>query len=178
VAVSPPPNCGLNVREAQSAPAEGVASGLSSVPTSPIATTRSSLSKPVASDSDESKSPSPRPRTRSISPHSRNHRRSISSHMLPKSSIGLSHKKKRVPAPLQSTEYHFDESSRATFLGIGPLQVLLWLQTLRGRYLLQQEKLGMQLCSENPCLEQVQTPPEEGLPVHQSQHPHLRLPEN
>jgi hypothetical protein len=81
------------------------------VPTSPIATTCSSISKPAASDPDASKSPSPRPLTRSISPRSRGHRRSISSHMLPKSSIGLSHKKKRVPAPLRSTEYHSDESS-------------------------------------------------------------------
>jgi ankyrin repeat protein len=155
----------------------GNSSGLSSVPTSPVATTRSSLSKPAASDSDISKSPSPRPRsavrdkaksvdrvplrkrhytsasgdeaevevrrfgrqrssgadhksnrdarslskpdqdnnaqkrTGSISPQSRGHRRSISTQLPSKSSHGLSHKKKRVPAPLQSTEYHSDDSS-------------------------------------------------------------------
>jgi hypothetical protein len=153
----------------------GNSSGLSSVPTSPVATTRSSLSKPAASDSDVSKSPrSPstardkaksvdrvlsrkraygsaddddvdvelrgfgrqrssgadhkasrdgrssskpsvdtnsRKDTRSISPPSRGHRRSISTQLPSKSSHGLSHKKRRVPAPLQSTEYHSDESS-------------------------------------------------------------------
>ncbi|TVY57679.1 Protein HOS4 [Lachnellula cervina] len=159
----------------------GNSSGLSSVPTSPVATTRSSLSKPAASESDNSRSPSPPPRSRSVvrdkaksvdtalsrreqyasasgedeegvssrfnrlrspgtdqrlhpakrssskshldsnprkrtrstSPHSRNHRRSISTQFPSKSSSshGLSHKKKRVPAPLQSTEYHSDESS-------------------------------------------------------------------
>ncbi|TPX11169.1 uncharacterized protein E0L32_000987 [Thyridium curvatum] len=47
-------------------------------------------------------------RNRSISPQPRAHRRSIST-QLP--SNGLSHKKKRVPAPLQSTDYHSDESS-------------------------------------------------------------------
>jgi ankyrin repeat protein len=154
----------------------GNSSGLSSVPTSPVATTRSSLSKPAASDSDISRSPSPRSpsstvrdkaksvdrvlprrkqygsrsgdegesrrharqrssggdhrqgrekdnrgsskqnldsrkRTRSISPPTRSHRRSISSQLPSKSIHGLSHKKKRVPAPLQSTEYQSDESS-------------------------------------------------------------------
>ncbi|RDL40405.1 Ankyrin repeat-containing protein [Venustampulla echinocandica] len=155
----------------------GNSSGLSSVPTSPVATTRSSLSKPAASDSEFSKSPSPRyrsaardqaksvdrvvqrrkqytsasgeedegerprfsrqrssgidhkssrdnrssskfgtdtrprKRTRSISPHSRGHRRSNSTQLPSKSSHGLGHKKKRVPAPLQSTEYQSDESS-------------------------------------------------------------------
>lgn len=157
----------------------GNSSGLSSVPTSPVATTRWSLSKPAASDSDLSKSPSPparstirdkaksadraiprkkqyasgsgdedeaeaeshrsgrqrssgadhkvnrdgrsssklqtdntsRKRTRSISPHPRGHRRSISTQLPSKSSHGLSHKKKRVPAPLQSTDYHSDDSS-------------------------------------------------------------------
>ncbi|KAF4632386.1 hypothetical protein G7Y89_g5733 [Cudoniella acicularis] len=150
-------------------------SGLSSVPTSPVATARSSLSKPTASDSDISKSPSPpshsttrdqaksvdrippkrkqytsgdeeeadrprfsrqrssgvdqkpnrdnrssskfnadthpRKRTRSDSPHARSHRRSVSTQLPSKSSHGLSYKKKRVPAPLQSTEYHSDDSS-------------------------------------------------------------------
>lgn len=155
----------------------GNSSGLSSVPTSPVATTRSSLSKPAASDSDSSRSPSPdsrsnstvrtkaksvdrviprrkqqasrsgdegesrrfnrrrssgadqrqnnenrgsstktannssRKRTRSISPLARSHRRSISTQLPSKSTQGLSHKKKRVPAPLQSTEYQSDESS-------------------------------------------------------------------
>ena len=157
----------------------GNSSGLSSVPTSPVATTRSSLSKPAASDSDLSKSPSPparasirdkaksadrvlprkkhyasgsgdeddaeagsprfgrqrssgadhkanrdgrsssklqvdsttRKRTRSISPQPRGHRRSISTQLPSKSSHGLSHKKKRVPEPLKSTEYHSDDSS-------------------------------------------------------------------
>lgn len=155
--------------------APGNSSGLSSVPTSPVATTRSSLSKPGASDSDVSRSPSPRlksrdkaksvdrvlprrkqfasgsgdegdddgrrfnrqrssgadhrhnkdrrtslkpnpenntqKRTRSVSPHSRSHRRSTSTQLPSKSTHGLSHKKKRVPAPLQSTEYQSDESS-------------------------------------------------------------------
>lgn len=49
-------------------------------------------------------------RQRSISPHSRTHRRSISTQLTSQSSNGLSHKKKRVPAPL-TTEYHSDESS-------------------------------------------------------------------
>ncbi|KAL5326673.1 hypothetical protein ACEPPN_004362 [Leptodophora sp. 'Broadleaf-Isolate-01'] len=152
----------------------GNSSGLSSVPTSPVATTRSSLSKPAASDSEVSRSASPRSRsrstirdkaksvdrilprrrqyasgsgdedeteprtfgrqrssgadhktgrskghndinprkrTRSISPHPRSHKRSISTQLPSKSSHGLSHKKKRVPAPLQSTEYHSDDSS-------------------------------------------------------------------
>jgi hypothetical protein len=155
----------------------GNSSGLSSVPTSPVATTRSSLSKPAGSDSELSRSSSPRPhsrpathskaksvdrvisrkkhygsgsgdegeaelprfgrqrssgadhkssrdvgtkthvdsssrkRSRSISPHSRSHKRSISTQLPSKPSHGLSHKKKRVPAPLQSTEYHSDESS-------------------------------------------------------------------
>ncbi|KAK4147050.1 uncharacterized protein C8A04DRAFT_9365 [Dichotomopilus funicola] len=54
----------------------------------------------------------PASRNRSISPHSRVHRRSISTTQLPgQSSNGLSHKKKRIPAPLQSTDYLSDESS-------------------------------------------------------------------
>ena len=156
----------------------GNSSGLSSVPTSPVATTRSSLSKPAASDSDISRSPSPRSphstlhdkaksvdrilprrrqhpsgsgdegepgrfarqrssgadhkqgrekesrgpskqtpdshsrkRTRSTSPPPRTHRRSVSSQLPSKSIHGLSHKKKRIPAPLQSTEYQSDDSS-------------------------------------------------------------------
>ncbi|TAQ87758.1 hypothetical protein B7494_g3921 [Chlorociboria aeruginascens] len=150
----------------------GNSSGLSSVPTSPVATTRSSLSKPAASESDVSKSPSPpvgrseiksvdrvisrrrqyspgsgdesesrsvgrqrssgaetkqnneHPRsskshidsrsqihTRSLSPQSKVHKRSQSTQLPSKSTHGLSHKKKRVPAPLQSTEYHSDDSS-------------------------------------------------------------------
>jgi hypothetical protein len=152
----------------------GNSSGLSSVPTSPVATTRSSLSKPAASDSDISRSPSPlstvrakaksvdrvvprrrqfgsgsgdegdsrrfnrqrssgadqrqgkdqrnssskpnaengsRKRTRSVSPLSRGHRRSVSTQLPSKTTHGLSHKKRRVPPPLQSTEYQSDESS-------------------------------------------------------------------
>ncbi|KAI9048973.1 hypothetical protein LZ554_006822 [Drepanopeziza brunnea f. sp. 'monogermtubi'] len=152
----------------------GNSSGLSSVPTSPVATTRSSLSKPAASDSEVSRSPSPRSRsrstvrdkaksvdralsrrreyttgsgdedetelrtfgeqassvtdhrtnrpkggndtnprkrTRSKSPHGHSHKRSLSTQLPPKPSHGLSNKKKRIPAPLQSTEYHSDESS-------------------------------------------------------------------
>lgn len=151
----------------------GNSSGLSSVPTSPVATTRSSLSKPAGSDSEVSKPSSPHRRShsavrdkaksvdrilsrkkrypsvsedegeiasprfrrqrssgadrrssrdagsrnhidsdtrRSISPDRRSHKRSIST-LSSKPPYGLSHKKKRVPAPLQSTEYHSDESS-------------------------------------------------------------------
>ncbi len=47
---------------------------------------------------------------RSISPQPRGHRRSTSTH-LPSQSNGLGQKKKRVPAPLQSTDYNSDESS-------------------------------------------------------------------
>ncbi|KAK4216106.1 hypothetical protein QBC37DRAFT_103922 [Rhypophila decipiens] len=50
-------------------------------------------------------------RTRSVSPQPRVHRRSTSTQLPGSSSNGLSHKKKRVPAPLQSTDYHSDESS-------------------------------------------------------------------
>lgn len=156
----------------------GNSSGLSSAPTSPVATTRSSLSKHVNSDNSEgSRSPSPRlrarsairdktksidgalsrknhyvsgsgdedhsenqrfrrqrssdhrssrdvgppskpnndfnsrKRSRSISPPSRSHKRSISTQLPSKPPHGLSHKKKRIPAPLQSTEYHSDSSS-------------------------------------------------------------------
>lgn len=46
--------------------------------------------------------------TRSVSPQSRTHRRSTSTHL---PSSAMSQKKKRVPAPLQSTEYQSDESS-------------------------------------------------------------------
>ncbi|KAK4157901.1 hypothetical protein C8A00DRAFT_29129 [Chaetomidium leptoderma] len=54
----------------------------------------------------------PLTRTRSISPHAqRAHRRSISTQLPEHTSNGLSHKKKRIPAPLQSTDYHSDESS-------------------------------------------------------------------
>jgi len=47
---------------------------------------------------------------RSISPQPRAHRRSVST-QLPSHSNSASHKKKRIPAPLQSTDYHSDESS-------------------------------------------------------------------
>jgi ankyrin repeat protein len=153
----------------------GNSSGLSSVPHSPIATNRSSLSKSALSGSSRSPSPhsnpsrrhkaksvdrvlprqkqygagsgeegegearrfnrhrssgvenkqsrdkisaknadsSSRKHDRSISPPSRSHRRSISTQLPPKSTHGLSHKKKRVPAPLQSTEYQSDDSSES-----------------------------------------------------------------
>lgn len=48
-------------------------------------------------------------RTQSRSPPPRNHRRSISTQLPP--SNGLGQKKKRLPPPLQSTEYHSDDSS-------------------------------------------------------------------
>ncbi|KAI1844946.1 hypothetical protein JX266_008962 [Neoarthrinium moseri] len=51
-------------------------------------------------------------RTRSVSPHGRPHRRSLSTQLPSQSSsAGLSSKKRRVPAPLQSTDYHSDDSS-------------------------------------------------------------------
>ncbi|KAK3692738.1 ankyrin repeat protein [Podospora appendiculata] len=50
-------------------------------------------------------------RTRSVSPPARVHRRSVSTQLTGHSSNGLGHKKKRIPAPLQSTDYHSDESS-------------------------------------------------------------------
>ena len=49
-------------------------------------------------------------RARSVSPQPRGHRRSIST-QLPSHSNGMSHKKKRIPAPLQSTDYPSDDSS-------------------------------------------------------------------
>lgn len=52
-----------------------------------------------------------RTRTRSVSPPLRSHKRSISTQLPAGSANGLSHKKKRVPPPLQSTEYHSDDSS-------------------------------------------------------------------
>lgn len=52
--------------------------------------------------------PKPHDHTRSVSPQSRTHRRSTSTHL---ASSGMGQKKKRVPAPLQSTEYQSDESS-------------------------------------------------------------------
>lgn len=153
----------------------GTSSGLSSVPTSPVATTRSSLAKPVDSDSESFRSSSPQPhstvrskaksvdrvlprrkhyasgsgdegegrrfsrqrssgadskqskenrtssfknvdansrkRTRSTSPPTRGHRRSVSTQLPSKAMQGLGHKKRRIPAPIQSTEYQSDESS-------------------------------------------------------------------
>lgn len=50
-------------------------------------------------------------RTRSVSPHGRGHRRSLSTQLPSQSSNGLSHKKRRVPAPLQPTDYRSDDSS-------------------------------------------------------------------
>lgn len=51
------------------------------------------------------------PRNRSVSPPSRAHRRSISTQLPSHSSNGLSSKKRRIPAPLQSTDYQSDDSS-------------------------------------------------------------------
>ncbi|RMJ06521.1 hypothetical protein CDV36_013882 [Fusarium kuroshium] len=48
---------------------------------------------------------------RSISPQSRSHRRSASSQLPSHSSNGSGQKKRRLPPPLHSTEYHSDESS-------------------------------------------------------------------
>lgn len=50
-------------------------------------------------------------RARSISPQPRQHRRSISTQLPSHSSNGLNFKKKRLPPPLQSTDYHSDDSS-------------------------------------------------------------------
>lgn len=50
-------------------------------------------------------------RNRSASPPLRLHRRSISTQLPSQASNGLSNKKRRVPAPLQSTEYQSDDSS-------------------------------------------------------------------
>ncbi|KAK1781559.1 LOW QUALITY PROTEIN: hypothetical protein QBC45DRAFT_449110 [Copromyces sp. CBS 386.78] len=50
-------------------------------------------------------------RTRSVSPHARAHRRSISTQLPGHTAHGLSLKKRRVPAPLHSTDYFSDESS-------------------------------------------------------------------
>ncbi|KAI1191632.1 hypothetical protein F5B17DRAFT_247515 [Nemania serpens] len=51
------------------------------------------------------------PRNRSASPPTRAHRRSISTQLPSHSSNGLSSKKRRIPAPLQSTDYQSDDSS-------------------------------------------------------------------
>ncbi|KAI0396923.1 hypothetical protein F5Y17DRAFT_44559 [Xylariaceae sp. FL0594] len=48
---------------------------------------------------------------KSTSPPSRAHRRSLSTHASSQSANGLSFKKRRIPAPLQSTDYHSDDSS-------------------------------------------------------------------
>lgn len=50
-------------------------------------------------------------RNRSVSPPPRSHRRSISTQLQSNTSNGPGPKKKRVPPPLQSTEYDSDESS-------------------------------------------------------------------
>ncbi|KAI0013668.1 hypothetical protein F4779DRAFT_625160 [Xylariaceae sp. FL0662B] len=50
-------------------------------------------------------------RNRSLSPHGRIHRRSLSTQLPSQSSNGFSSKKRRIPAPLQSTDYHSDDSS-------------------------------------------------------------------
>lgn len=48
---------------------------------------------------------------RSVSPPARPHRRSVSTQLPSNAANGLSYKKKRLPAPLRSTEYHSDDSS-------------------------------------------------------------------
>ena len=50
-------------------------------------------------------------RTRSVSPQPRVHRRSTSTQLPGQSANGLGQRKKKIPAPLQSTDYHSDESS-------------------------------------------------------------------
>lgn len=50
-------------------------------------------------------------RNRSPSPQGRAHRRSLSTQLPSQSSNGFSVKKRRIPAPLQSTDYHSDDSS-------------------------------------------------------------------
>ncbi|ETS85755.1 hypothetical protein PFICI_03780 [Pestalotiopsis fici W106-1] len=74
----------------------------------------------LESRSKDSKSMSSKPhlerhsasRPRSISPHVRAHRRSLSTQLPDKSyASGLGSKKRRIPAPLQSTDYHSDDSS-------------------------------------------------------------------
>ena len=50
-------------------------------------------------------------RIRSASPPPRPHRRSVSTQLPSQTANGLSHKKKRVPAPLQSTDHLSDDSS-------------------------------------------------------------------
>lgn len=50
-------------------------------------------------------------RNRSPSPHGRTHRRSVSTQLPSQSSNGFGQKKKRLPPPLQATDYHSDESS-------------------------------------------------------------------
>jgi len=51
------------------------------------------------------------PRNRSTSPPSRTHRRSLSTQVSSQSANGLGFKKRRIPAPLQSTDYQSDDSS-------------------------------------------------------------------
>lgn len=53
------------------------------------------------------------PRVRSVSPANRTHRRSISTQLPMQSYNGSSQKKKRIPAPLQPTDYNSDDSSPA-----------------------------------------------------------------
>lgn len=49
--------------------------------------------------------------TRSISPQPRQHRRTASNQLLNQNSLGVAQKKKRLPPPLQPTDYQSDESS-------------------------------------------------------------------
>ncbi|KAL1840095.1 hypothetical protein VTJ49DRAFT_790 [Mycothermus thermophilus] len=55
--------------------------------------------------------PHPSARNRSISPNPKPHRRTTSTQLPTHSGVSLSQKKKRVPAPLQATDYLSDESS-------------------------------------------------------------------
>ncbi|CAJ2509871.1 Uu.00g057710.m01.CDS01 [Anthostomella pinea] len=50
-------------------------------------------------------------RNRSLSPHGRAHRRSLSTQLPSQTSNGLSTKKRRIPAPLHTTDYQSDDSS-------------------------------------------------------------------
>ncbi|KAL2271651.1 hypothetical protein VTJ83DRAFT_1022 [Remersonia thermophila] len=55
--------------------------------------------------------PHPSARNRSVSPNPKPHRRTTSTQLPPHSAVNLGQKKKRVPAPLQATDYLSDESS-------------------------------------------------------------------
>lgn len=76
--------------------------------TAPASTHPDSHPPKPSRERQQKSGPKPYDHTRSVSPQSRTHRRSTSTHL---PSSGMSQKKKRVPAPLQSTEYQSDESS-------------------------------------------------------------------